>query len=83
MIPTTETYNPYSIIRNVDMQIQFNASNPEALNKSNFISDYSENISNFNQLKRSEYTQKKFATCESNFTLLNGESEESSKSQNL
>ena len=75
MIPTTETYNPYSIIRNVDIQIQFNASNPEALNKSNFISDYSENISDFNQLKRSEYTQKKFATCESNFTLLNGESE--------
>ena len=72
MVNVSRNYNPYRDARHVDMLIEFDLSEHEATqNGTIYVNNY-ETISNFSQLKQSDYRDKKYATCEDGLVLLDG-----------
>jgi len=72
MIPVSETYNPYKQARHVGIEIMLDATERKALSGCTFTTNSQESISNLTQLKQSEYEDIKYATCEDDFTMLDG-----------
>lgn len=72
MIPVSETYNPYKQARHVGIEIMLDATESKALSTCSFTTNEQESISDLNQLKSSDYEDIKYATCEDDFTMLDG-----------
>lgn len=72
MIPVSETYNPYKQARHVGIEIMLDATESKALSNCTFTTNNQESISNITQLKKSEYEDIKYATCEDDLVMLDG-----------
>lgn len=72
MIQTSEAYNPYTTVRDVDMVVTFPALSESAATYATYSSQYKESISDLSQLNNLNYTDTKWATCENGLTLLDG-----------
>lgn len=72
MIQTSETYNPYTTVRDVDMIVKFPAISDTAASHASYSVTNTESISDLSQLNNLNYTDTKWATCENGLTLLDG-----------
>lgn len=72
MIQVSETYNPYKTSRNVDIEIMLDATESKALSNCTFTTNSQESISDLSQLKKSNYKDIKYTTCEDNMVMLDG-----------
>lgn len=73
MINVSSSYNPYSVVRDVDVEVRFDIINQTAKNKGTItVAEELEGVSQINQLTDESKTIEKFATCENNLTLLDG-----------
>lgn len=72
MIPTSETYNPYTIIRDVDMEVRFDAITEGASDYATYTSTDTSIVADLTQLNTTIYTDAKYATCENNLVMLDG-----------
>lgn len=72
MIAVSETYNPYTTIRDVDMVVTFDAVSPTAASLATYSATDQQSISNLNQLNTREFVDVNYATCEDNLTKLDG-----------
>lgn len=72
MVEVSKNYNPYRQARHVDMEIEFDVTEHEAVKNSTISVNNYESISNLSQLKETNYTDKKYATCEENLVMLDG-----------
>ena len=72
MVNVSNTYNPYRQARHVDMEIELDVVEHDAVNNMTLSVNGSESISDISQLKETHYTDKKYATCEENLIMLDG-----------
>lgn len=73
MIKTSEQYNPYSNIRDVDVNVEFDVLNRDAAKECTFsVSEYLESITQLNQLNDGIKYPPRFATCENGLVSLDG-----------
>lgn len=72
MIQVSETYNPYTTVRDVDVIVTLEAISETAAGNATYsVNDY-EPISKLSQLNTGEKPSGKYATCEKNLVMLDG-----------
>ena len=72
MIAVSQTYNPYTIVRDVDMVVTLDAINESAANYATYSATYKQSITNLNQINTREFVDVNYATCENGLTKLDG-----------
>ena len=72
MIPVSNTYNPYTTVRDVDIKLEFDLIESEATSGATYNINEENTVSNLNQLSSGETNTVKYATCEDNLVRLDG-----------
>lgn len=72
MIPVSTTYNPYKQARHVGIEIMLDATERKAASHCTFTTNGQESISNISQIKKYEFEDVKYATCEDGLVMLDG-----------
>lgn len=72
MVEVSKNYYPYNQTRHVDMEIEFDVTERDAINNYTLSVNNQETISNIYQLRKTDYIDRKYATCESNMVRLDG-----------
>ena len=72
MIPTSETYNPYTTIRDVNMEVRFDAIADGAAEYATYTSTDTAIVADLTQLNTTTYSDIKYATCENDLVMLDG-----------
>ena len=72
MIATSATYNPYTIVRDIDMLVTLPAISETAASHASYTVTGQESISDLTQLNDLNYVDTKYATCEDGLVLLDG-----------
>ncbi|MBR4266491.1 MAG: hypothetical protein IKQ46_10605 [Bacteroidales bacterium] len=72
MVNVSETYNPYTAVRDVDVLVDFDAVNTDAAEHATFTANDYNNISIFSNLTNGNKDISKYATCEAGLTMLDG-----------
>ena len=72
MIAVSNTYNPYTIIRDVDMIVTFDAVSDTAVNHATYTATDKQSITTLNQINTREFVDVNYATCEDGLTKLDG-----------
>lgn len=72
MINVSETYNPYTTIRDVNMIVKFDAINEAASTYAQYNSVDIADVANLTQLNNLDYTDVNYATCENGLVMLDG-----------
>ena len=72
MITTTETYNPYATVRDIDMVVTYPIVSETAATNATYTVTSKETFSDLSQLNNVNYTDTKYATCEDGLVMLDG-----------
>lgn len=72
MVDVYSTYNPYTTVRDVDILVNFDVVNAEAMEDATITVTDSEDFSDITQLRDGNLDSQKFATCENELVILDG-----------